>query len=105
MKFLILVPIIAIALFMACGGGGDDDSERTLELNTGTFTESEFRAQARASITQAACDLIQDIPPDELTLVIDELQKEDNSEVVQQGDPEDRNRAAAITLEECKRID
>ena len=106
MKIVIGCILLAVAM-MACGGDGD--GERILRLGGGDISEAEFRLDMRTTlldpiVVMALCEGTKGLSDAEIVAVIVNFQQDAGVELVQEADPEDRERAAGILREECDRV-
>lgn len=97
--------ILAGALLMACSGSSEPD--RTLELRSGSFTESEFATEVRVLFASdtSICPAIRDLSIAEIIDFIEALPSNvtpaQNIAVSQ----DDKERASEIIRDECERIE
>ena len=102
-----ILATLGITVVIACGGGdGEADSDRVLILNSGSFTEEEYRVRLRArfisfsELFEPLCDEAQKSSFNELLDLINEL---DDSPPEQEAVRRDQERAFEILREECDR--
>ena len=111
MRLVVLGIGVGLLLLLAACSGGGDATERVLVLGGGDITEVEFRLTVRAAFlnsTAAICAGLKGLSDEEAADAISKAQADgdldDDLTVVQEADPDDRVRAAAIIKEECDRI-
>lgn len=96
------------ALLAACGGG-EGNGERVLQLGGGDITESQFRLDTRVVLADMAtadeiCTAIQGLSDGDAADLIVAAQHQQGIEPVQEAQPADQVRAAALVQEECERV-
>lgn len=109
-----LLAFAGLGLAVACGGSSTSTTEPSaqpsqsvLHLSSGDTTEAEFRTQIRAALLSAGsgdfCRSLQGLSDTDAAAAIVAAQ-EGMATPVQEAVQADRERAAAITKEECQRI-
>ena len=98
----------ALLLLVACSGGGSD-AERVLVLGSGDITESEWRTDMQAFILSEVgavtfCERLDGLSNREVADAMVQLSRDAGNERIQEPDPGDEERAAAIMKDECARI-
>jgi hypothetical protein len=98
--------VLVMCVLLGCS---DTTSERVLRLGGGEFSESQLRTSYRAGLIhpqgETLCRSVQDLSDREAVAVIMKYQELTGTNDKQQpGQDQDRERAAAILKQECRRL-
>ena len=117
LRVLLVGCAIGLLGLVACSGSDGDSDDRVLELRGYDITEQDYQTTIRLRflnpLDASVCDSLVGLSPEDVvelaTLEIETNPQEPPSPRAtvkpdQLGDPDDRERAAEIILEECDRL-